>query len=94
MFKPLSNYVLIEPVEIPDTTPSGLVLPESSKEKPNQGKVVAVGEGQITDRGDKILVTVSQGDVVFFNKYSGIEIKLEGKKYLLMRDTELLGYIR
>lgn len=94
MFKPLSNYILIEPGEIPDTTPSGLVLPESSKEKPNQGKVVAVGEGQITDRGDKIPVMVSQGDVVFFNKYSGIEIKLEGKKYLLMRDTELLGYSR
>lgn len=94
MFQPLSNYVLIEPIEIPDTTPSGLVLPESSKEKPNQGRVVAVGSGQTTDHGDTIPIMVFKEDIVFFNKYSGIEIKLDGKKYLLMRDVELLGYSR
>lgn len=94
MFKPLSNYVLVEPIEAPDTTPSGLVLPESSKEKPNQGRVVSVGNGQVTDHGDTIPVMVFEEDVVFFNKYSGIEIKLDGKKYLLIRDVELLGYLR
>ncbi len=91
MFKPLSNYVLILPVELPDTTPSGLLLPESSKERPNQGKVVSVGQGQFTDRGEIIPASVKPNDLVFFQKYSGVEIKLEGKKYLLMRDTDLLG---
>lgn len=90
-FKPLGNYVLIEPIEIPDTTPSGLVLPESSKERPNQGEVISVGDGQLSDRGELIPVSVKCGEVVLFQKYSGIEFKLEGKKFLIMRDTELLG---
>lgn len=90
--KPLSNYVLIEPVEVPDTTPSGLVLPESSKDRPNQGKVIAVGDGQMYD-GKMISVNVSVGDMVLFPKYSGTELKLNNKKYIIMRDTDLFGIL-
>ncbi len=93
MFKPIGNYCLIQPVEIPDTTPSGLVLPESSKERPNQGKVVAVGNGQWGNNDERLPISVKVNDTVFFNKFSGMEIKLEGKKYLLIRDMDLLGYV-
>lgn len=91
MFKPLGNYVLIEPIELPDTTPSGLVLPESSKDRPNQGKVIAVGEGILLENGTLSPVRVWVGDTVLFQKYSGIEFKMDSKKFLIMRDTELLG---
>lgn len=90
-FTPTGNYLLIEPIELPDTTPSGIILPESSKERPNQGKVISVGPGQISDKGDAIPVSVKENDTVLFQKYSGVEFKLEGKKYLIMRDTEILG---
>lgn len=93
MFKPLGNYVLVLPVDVPDTTPSGIVLPESSKERPNQGKVVSVGNGQVTDRGENIPVQVQENQIVFFNKFSGIEMKFEGVKYLLLRESDLLGYL-
>lgn len=93
MFKPLGNYVLVLPVDVPDTTPSGIVLPESSKERPNQGKVVSVGNGQVTDRGENIPVQVRENQIVFFNKFSGIEMKFEGVKYLLLRESDLLGYL-
>lgn len=92
-FKPLSNYVLIKPIEIPDTTPSGIVLPESSKDRPNQGKVIAVGDGQLSDRLDHIPVSTKVGDVVLFPKYSGTELKLNGEKFLIMRDTDLFGIL-
>lgn len=93
MFKPLGNYILVLPSVTPDTTPSGIVLPESSKERPNQGRIVSVGNGQITDRGEVIPLQVQEGQVVFFNKFSGVEMKFDGTKYLLLRDSELLGYL-
>lgn len=92
-FKPFSNFILVEPIELPDTTPSGLVLPESSKEKPNQGNVMAVGDGQLSDRLERIPISSKVGDRVLFPKYSGTELKLNGKKYLLMRDTDLFGVL-
>lgn len=92
-FKPLSNYVLILPIDVPDTTPSGIILPESSKDKPNHGTVVAYGEGQRNDRGELIPVSLKDGDQVLFQKYAGVEIKLDGKKYLLMRETDILGIL-
>jgi chaperonin GroES len=92
-FIPFSNYVLVRPIEIPDTTPSGLVLPESSKEKPNQGEIVAVGNGQLSDRLKRIPVSAKVGDKVIFPKYSGNELKLNGEKFILMRDTDIFGVI-
>ena len=92
-FKPLSNYILVDPIKAPSQTESGILLPESSKERPNNGKVLAVGDGQITDRGDKIPMLVKVGDVVTFQKFAGLELKLNGKSYLIMRDTEVFGII-
>jgi chaperonin GroES len=92
-FKPLSNYILVKPVEMPDTTPSGILLPEASKEKPNHGVVVAYGEGQRNDKGELIPTVLKDGDTVLFQKYSGIEVKLDGVKYLLMRETDILGIL-
>lgn len=91
-FRPVSNFILVEPETVPDTTPSGLVLPESSKDKPNQGSVVAVGDGQYIS-GERIPLSVSVGHRVLFPKYVGTEIKLSGKKYLIMRDTDLFGVL-
>ena len=92
MLQPLSNYVLIEPVEVADKTPSGLLLPESSQERPNQGRVVAVGDGQMYE-GKPIPVMVKVGDMVLFPRYSGTEMKFGGKKYLIMRDSDLFGIL-
>lgn len=92
-FRPFSNFLLIEPVEIPDTTPSGLYLTEAAKEKPNQGIVIAIGDGQLSDRLEHIPLSAKVGDRVLFPKYSGTELKLNGKKYLLMRDTDLYGAV-
>jgi len=92
-FIPLSNYVLIEPQELPDTTPSGILLPEGSKERPNLGIVFVKGAGQRNEHGELIPMTVQIGNKVFFQKYSGIEVKLDGKKYLLMRETDILGIL-
>lgn len=90
-FTPFSNFVLIEPVEIPDTTPSGLLLSEGAREKPNMGVVVAIGNGQLSDRLERIPLSAKVGDKVLFPKYSGQELKLSGRKFLLMRDTDLFG---
>ena len=92
-FKPVSNYILVRPVDVPDTTPSGLVLPESSLDKPNMGTVVAVGDGQWTERAERIPVSVKVNDIILFPKYSGTEVKLNKEKYLIMRDTDLFGIV-
>jgi chaperonin GroES len=92
-FKPVSNYILVRPVSVPDTTPSGLVLPESSLDKPNMGTVVAVGDGQLADSGIRIKVSVKVGDVILFPKYSGTDVTLNKEKYLIMRDTDLFGIV-
>ncbi len=91
--KPVNNFVLVKPVDKPDTTPSGLVLPESSKEKPNMGVVHAVGDGQWTDRGERIPVAVKVNDVVLFTKFAGSEVTLNKEKYLILRDTDLFGVV-
>ncbi|MBT3241143.1 MAG: co-chaperone GroES [Chloroflexi bacterium] len=91
--KPLSDRVVIEPVEQEDMTPGGIVLPETAKEKPQKGKVVAVGTGKRDDDGNKIEMDVAEGDVVLFAKYAGTEIKVEGKKLLILRESDLLAIV-
>lgn len=93
-FKPVSNYILIEPMETPDTTPSGLLLPEQAKDKPNQGTVVATGDGQRNYEGTEIPVCVKVGDTVLFPKFAGTDLKLGPKTYRIMRDVDLFGIIR
>lgn len=93
MFRPVSNFILVQPVELPDTTPSGILLPENAKEKPNMGVVRAIGDGQLSDRLERIPISAKVGDKVLFPKYSGMELKIENVKYLIMRDTDIYGIL-
>lgn len=93
MLKPLGNRVLLEIFEEEITTASGLVLPDSAKEKPQLAKVLAVGEGKLLDNGDRLPVEVSIGDQVVFEQYAGTEIKFEGNEYLIIKDTEIIAVV-
>jgi chaperonin GroES len=92
-FKPLGGRVLIEPIEQEEVTAGGIVLPETAKEKPQQGKVLAAGPGDRNDKGERVAMDVKVGDVILFAKYSGTEVKIEGKKLLIMRESDLLGIV-
>jgi len=91
--RPLNDRVVVEPAEQDTTTASGLVLPETAKEKPQQGTVVAVGKGARNEDGDRMALDVEAGDTVLFAKYAGTEIKLDGKKVLIMKETDILGVV-
>lgn len=92
--KPLFDKLLIEPEEANKTTKSGLVLPDSSdKERPQMGTVVAVGSGRVNDKGEVRVMTVKVGDKVLFKKYGPDEIELDGKKYLIAEEADILGIL-
>jgi chaperonin GroES len=91
--KPLGNRVVVEPEEQEDMTAGGIVLPETAKEKPQQGKILAAGPGERDDDGKRIPLDVKEGDTVLFAKYSGTEIKLDGKKVLILRESDLLAIV-
>jgi chaperonin GroES len=91
--KPLGSRVVIEPIEQEEITAGGIVLPETAKEKPQQGMVLAVGQGDRDDEGNRIAMDVSVGDKVLFAKYSGTEIKMDGKKLLILRESDLLAIV-
>ncbi|AIQ11605.1 chaperonin GroES [Paenibacillus forsythiae] len=88
MIKPLGERVLVEPTPQEETTSFGIVLPDSAKEKPQEGKVVAVGSGALKD-GVRVPLEVKEGDRVIFSKYAGTEIKYEGKDYLIMKESDI-----
>jgi len=88
MIKPLGERVLVEPIAQEVTTASGIVLPETAKEKPQEGKVVAVGSGVLKD-GARVALEVKPGDRVLFSKYAGTEIKYDGKEYLIMKESDI-----
>ncbi len=92
-FKPLGGRVLVVPIEQEEVTAGGIVLPETAKEKPQQGKVLAVGPGDRNDKGERVAMDVKVGDVILFAKYSGTEVKIDGKKLLIMRESDLLGIV-
>ena len=92
-FKPLGGRVLIEPLEQEEMTAGGIILPETAKEKPQEGKVLAIGPGERDDNGKRIAMDVKVGDKVLFAKYSGTEVKMNGKKLLILRESDLLGII-
>jgi chaperonin GroES len=92
-FKPLGSRVLIEPIEQEEVTASGIVLPETAKEKPQQGKVLAAGPGDRNEDGDRIAMDIKVGDTVLFAKYSGTEVKMDGKKLLILRESDVLGIV-
>jgi chaperonin GroES len=91
--KPLGSRVVVEPVEQEETTASGIVLPETAKEKPQQGIVLAAGPGDRDEDGDYIAMDVKVGDKVLFAKYAGTELKLDGKKLLILRESDLLAIV-
>lgn len=93
MLKPLGDRVVIELVEREEKTVSGIVLPDSAKEKPQEGKVVAVGSGRVTDNGEKVALEVEEGNLVVYSKFAGTEVKYEGKEYLILRESDILAII-
>ncbi|WP_375174847.1 co-chaperone GroES [Pseudooceanicola sp.] len=92
-FKPLHDRVVVKRVESEEKTAGGLIIPDSAKEKPAEGEVVAVGEGARKDSGELIAMAVKAGDKVLFGKWSGTEITLNGEELLIMKESDILGVI-
>jgi chaperonin GroES len=93
VLKPLEDRIVVEPLEAEQVTASGLVIPDTAKEKPQEGKVVAVGPGRFDDKGARIPVDVSVGDVVLYSKYGGTEVKYSGQEYLVLSARDVLAVI-
>jgi len=91
--KPLEDRVLVEPLEAETTTASGLVIPDTAKEKPQEGKVVAAGPGRVDDKGVRVPMDVQVDDVVIFSKYGGTEVRYNGKDYLLLNARDILAVV-
>jgi len=93
LLKPLGDRIVIELVESEEKTASGIVLPDSAKEKPQEGKVVAVGTGRVLDNGERVALEVAVGDRIIFSKYSGTEVKYQGTEYLILRENDILAIV-
>ena len=91
--KPLADRLVVEPNEQEEVTAGGIILPETAKEKPQQGKVIAAGPGRTDDKGKRVDMEVKLGDRVLYAKYSGTEIKLDGKKVLILRESDILAVL-
>ncbi|HHV80629.1 MAG TPA: co-chaperone GroES [bacterium] len=91
--KPLGDRVLVKPIEVEERTKSGIVLPDTAKEKPQQGRVLAVGQGRLLDNGQTVPLQVKEGDRVLYSKYSGTEVKIENEEYLVLSERDILAII-
>ncbi|HKL25593.1 MAG TPA: co-chaperone GroES [Desulfuromonadales bacterium] len=91
--RPLHDRIIVERLEEETKTAAGIIIPDTAKEKPQQGKVVAVGKGKVTEDGKVLALDVKEGDKVLFGKYAGTEIKIEGNEYLMMREDDILGIV-
>ena len=91
--RPLQDRLILKRVEEEEKTKGGIIIPDSAKEKPQEGKITAVGPGKVTDEGKKIPMEVKKGDRILFGKYAGTEIKIEGEEHLIMREDDILGII-
>ena len=91
--RPLQDRILVQRVEEETTTKGGIIIPDTAKEKPAEGKVTAVGNGKVGDDGKRIPLEIKKGDRILFGKYSGTEVKIEGDEYLIMREDDVLGII-
>ena len=92
-FRPLHDRILVERIESEEVTAGGIILPDTAKEKPQQGKVIAVGNGKKTEDGKILPLDVKEGDTILFGKYSGSEIKIAGTEYLIMKEDDVLGIV-
>ncbi|HHT9108383.1 MAG TPA: co-chaperone GroES [Candidatus Wunengus sp. YC63] len=93
MIRPLDDRVVIEPMEAEEKTQGGIVLPDTAKEKPMKGKIIAVGDGKMLESGKRAELLVKKGDKVLYGKYAGTEITIDGKEYLVMRESDILAKI-
>lgn len=91
--RPLHDRILIQRVEEEEKTTGGIIIPDTAKEKPMQGKVIAVGKGKVTEKGEVIALDIKKGDRILFSKYAGTEVKIEGKEHLIIREDDVLGII-
>ena len=91
--RPLGDRVLVQPLEEKEIKKGGIIIPDTAKEKPQEGKVVALGTGKVDEDGKKVEFTVKKGDKVLITKYGGTEIKIDGETYLIMREDDILGII-
>jgi chaperonin GroES len=91
--KPLSDRVLVKPLDEKETKKGGIIIPDTAKEKPQEGEIVALGTGKLDEDGKKIEFTVKKGDRVLISKYGGTEIKIDGDNYLIMREDDILGIL-
>ena len=91
--RPLQDRILVKRVEEEEKTKGGIIIPDSAKEKPIEGKVIAVGNGKLGDDGKRVPLEVKKGDRILFGKYGGTDVKIEGEEYLIMREDDVLGII-
>ena len=91
--KPLGDRVVVQPILKEEVTKGGIVLPDTAKEKPQQGKIVAVGPGKLGDDGKRVEMEVKKGDIVLYAKYAGTEWKIDGQEYLILRESDILAKI-
>ena len=88
---PLADRVLVKPMDVTETVKGGIIIPDTAKEKPQEGEVVAVGKGRLNEKGDRVVLEVKKGDKVLFRKYSGTEINIDDEKYLILQENEILA---
>jgi len=91
--KPLHDRILVKRLEEETKTKGGIIIPDTAKEKPAEGKVIAVGSGKVQEDGTKVPLELKEGDRILFGKYSGTEVKIEGEEYLIMREDDVLGVV-
>ena len=92
--RPLDDRVVVEPIEAEETTAGGIVLPDSAKDKPQRGEVVAIGDGHVNDKGERIPLSVKEGDRVIFSSYAGTEIKVMGEELLVLGEDDILAIVQ
>jgi len=91
--RPLQDRVIVKRIEAEEKTASGIIIPDTAKEKPQEGEIIAVGPGKVLDNGTKVELSVKPGDRVLFSKYAGTDVKIDGNEYLIMREDDILGII-
>jgi chaperonin GroES len=91
--RPLQDRILVKRVKEEEKTKGGIIIPDTAKEKPIEGKVIATGSGKLSEEGKRIALEVKKGDQILFGQYSGTEVKIEGEEYLIMREDDVLGVI-
>ncbi|MDA3971702.1 MAG: co-chaperone GroES [Desulfobulbaceae bacterium] len=91
--RPLNDRILVKRIESETTTSGGIIIPDSAKEKPAEGKIIAVGAGRLNDKGERVALEVKVGDAVLFSKYGGTDVKIDGEEYLIMREDDILGVV-